>query len=213
MLEGEYQRYINGKLFSKGNYRNDKLDGEWIYNDTQTGEPLAKDNYKDGVIMGECKQYLDSTDHVVFVKANASIYRIITYDGKENKKCKATDYYLTGEKQWEGTITGGKPDGFCTYYYKNGKKQMEGVMIHDANNDGIKDYRDGKWLFLFESGKIYAEIVYKYLNQDSYENIRNKQIDKGSDGNNVNREIISAKIYDESGKLVQVIEDHILTNK
>ncbi|MCX7743287.1 MAG: trypsin-like peptidase domain-containing protein [Flavobacteriales bacterium] len=91
----------------------------------------------------------------------AAYYRLITYDEKGNPQGVVRDFYITGEKQWEGRFSyidklGGGNDieeGMCTWYYKNGKMSSRGFFV----NGKI----DGTYKTWFESGARSSEVQYK----------------------------------------------------
>ncbi|MCX7737359.1 MAG: tetratricopeptide repeat protein, partial [Candidatus Kapabacteria bacterium] len=72
--------------------------------------------------------YFDSTWNEVKSDENPFYYRLIEF--KDNKpQGLVQDFWISGEKQWEGFLISSNPDtltGKSTFYYKNGSKRSEG---------------------------------------------------------------------------------------
>lgn len=93
--------------------------------------------------------------------SKAAYYRLITYDEKGNPQGIVQDFYITGEKQWEGRLSyidklgsgNDVEEGLCTWYYKNGKKSSQGFFVNGK--------LDGTYKTWFESGARSSEVQYK----------------------------------------------------
>lgn len=93
--------------------------------------------------------------------SKASYYRLITYDEKGNPSGVVRDFYITGEKQWEGRFSyidklgsgNDMVEGLCTWYYKNGKMSARGFFVNGKV--------DGTYKTWFESGARSSEVQYK----------------------------------------------------
>ena len=92
--------------------------------------------------------------------SQASYYRLITYDENGNPSGIVRDFYITGEKQWEGQFSyidklgngNDVKEGLCTWYYKNGKMSARGFFVNGKV--------DGTYKTWFESGARKSEIQY-----------------------------------------------------
>jgi tetratricopeptide (TPR) repeat protein/CHAT domain-containing protein len=110
--------------------------------------------------------------------SQAAYYRVATYKNGVPQG-KVNDFYISGEKQWEGTLTSEDPDvidGVAYWYFKNGKLQEQTTFkngipegahqyYHENGNLAAKGtmsegYKDGKWITYHENGKIASEITY-----------------------------------------------------
>jgi antitoxin component YwqK of YwqJK toxin-antitoxin module len=100
--------------------------------------------------------------------SKAAYYRLIEYDAQGSPIGQASDYYITGEKQWEGRFSfvdkqnkdNDISEGLCTWYNKNGKKSMEGFYVQGILNGPFK-----KW---YDSGNINVESNYINDNLEGY---------------------------------------------
>jgi antitoxin component YwqK of YwqJK toxin-antitoxin module len=106
------------------------------------------------------KLYYDN-DWKVTTKDYAAYYRLVTLDATGKPKGLVKDFYITGEKQWEGYLLEMDPydnnkdiaNGLGTWYHKNGKKASQITMVN-GKADGI-----GKtWS---EDGRLIEEATYK----------------------------------------------------
>ena len=62
-------------------------------------------------------------------------------------------YYVSGNKESEGSYKSGKGDGLWIFYHENGKKASEGAM-----KDGKKE---GPWRYYNPAGRLEDLINYK----------------------------------------------------
>ncbi len=99
-------------------------------------------------------------------------YRIARFEaGKPIGKVR--DFYITGQKQWEGFLSSNEPEikeGECTFYYENGKVSSISNFIHNKMNGLSTNYylngkissvgtvkndsNDGVWHWYYESGNL-----------------------------------------------------------
>ena len=61
--------------------------------------------------------------------------------------------YESGQKNIEGFLRNGKPDGLQTIWYENGQKKIEGTYVNGKEN-GLQT----QW---YENGQKWIEITYK----------------------------------------------------
>ena len=150
-LEGQYTNYFENAQINESGIINsqEQKDGLWTkFN--QDGEKIYEALYSNGYRSGEWTIYLNSEKIEVDEKKHAVYLRKIMFanDGALTSE-KFTDYYISGEKQFEGQLIGINPDvlqGKCHYYFKNGKILSEGEM-----NLGQKI---GTWIENYENGTI-----------------------------------------------------------
>ncbi|MBI9055111.1 MAG: hypothetical protein JEY96_14915 [Bacteroidales bacterium] len=130
IMQGESSYYHKGQEISKGVYKNDKRVGLWkIYYDRDVKE--------------------DEKTKEVFNLEDAKFYREIEFDQLGNPIGKVTDYYISGQKQFEGTLLSMNPDvydGECNYYYSEGGIQSK---LYYKNRN-----RTGKWEFFHANGRL-----------------------------------------------------------
>ncbi len=93
--------------------------------------------------------------------SKASYYRLITYDEKGNPLGIVRDFYITGEKQWEGRFSyidklgngNDVEEGLCIWYYKNGNMSSRGFFVNGK--------LEGTYKTWYESGARKSETQYK----------------------------------------------------
>lgn len=93
----------------------------------------------------------------------ARYYRVITYDAKEQPVGQVQDFYITGQKEWEGqyfkfnklNTDHNELQGTCTWYYENGRKKkvcnyLNGVLtgqtvgwFENGNRMYVANYQGG----------------------------------------------------------------------
>ena len=105
--------YDNGKLSSKGNFKDGKWNGLWTYFH-ENGQKKGEGSFENG----------DGSD-----EGNTGIPR----NGREGTW---TFWYKNGQKKTEFTFKNGKNDGLITGWYENGNKMTEGTY-KDGKIDGI----------------------------------------------------------------------------
>lgn len=158
ILNGESKTYNEqGAPLNDGNYTNGNKDGDWTYyDDGGSGEVMCKGKYKDGKNWGQWKMTLDNEYDITTLKSSAVFYRMINYS--DDGLWKATDYFITGEKECEETLIQTSPDvdvGMLKVYFKNGKCNLIG-----KNNS--KGGKDSVWTYYFDNGQISSQV--KYIN-------------------------------------------------
>ena len=135
----------NGKIMVSGSYAKPKKDG-WKWKELKNsiwkwykedGTIDVERVYFEGKPVGQWKLYYDKDFKEVSDEKNASFFREIEFnkDGSVNTEKNVIDYFITGEKQFEGKILSINPDvldGKCTFYHKNGK--IESVIIFDKGS-------------------------------------------------------------------------------
>ncbi|OSZ77575.1 hypothetical protein CAP36_14470 [Chitinophagaceae bacterium IBVUCB2] len=115
--------------------------------------------YKKAVPSVTKKIYYDK-DWRVTTAGNAAYYRLVTLDEAEVPKGLVTDFYISGEKQWQGYVTYMDPqdnnldltDGLCTWFHKNGKKAAEVTKLYGREHGIYKTWT--------EQGKLESEKEY-----------------------------------------------------
>ncbi len=176
VLNGKYITYYeNGNIHKSGEVNsNGNQDGVWIeYN--AAGEKLYESKYSDGYRSGEWVIYLDENKMEVDEKGNATYYRNITFSDKgELTNKNVVDYYMSGEKQFEGKLIDINPDiidGTCKYYYKNGQLHLEGNMINGQ--------KSGKWNEYHENGQLKVIQSYSEKTATNYGQTKPEYIPSG----------------------------------
>jgi antitoxin component YwqK of YwqJK toxin-antitoxin module len=97
----------------------------------------------------------------VTTEAKADFFRLATFDDKGNPVGVIKDYHMTGELQWEATLSfidkvATEKDirnGVATWYHKNGKKSEVRTFVNNLT-EGIVTYWD-------KDGQIRREREYK----------------------------------------------------
>jgi len=171
-LEGPYTNYyLNGKINETGMI-NEKEQREGLWKKfNESGELIYESTFSNGYRAGDWTIYLNNEKLEVEEKSQAQFYRKIHFSSEGGLTSEVvTDYFITGEKQFEGQLIDLNPDvlqGKCKFFYKNGKIQSEGEM-----NLGKKN---GVWIENYESGNIKLSSNYiqetKMIN-DGYNGMR-----------------------------------------
>ncbi|MBS1651086.1 MAG: hypothetical protein JSU07_03670 [Bacteroidetes bacterium] len=147
MYYGNFKVYtkMGDKLKSQGKYAHPKnsvgiwkevRDSVWTwYKDD--GSIEEESTYCGGKACGKWRLYYNDKWKQVESIENAAYYRDIEFskDGGVNSEKVAYDYFITGEKQFEGKLLSINPDvldGKCTFYHKNGK--VESVVMYERGN-------------------------------------------------------------------------------
>jgi hypothetical protein len=94
-------------------------------------------------------------------KEKASYYRFVAFNNAGEPVGLVQDFYLSGEKQWEGRMSYIDPnenqkditEGICTWFYKNGKKSAQVTMLHGKEQGVYRTWR--------EDGSLETEAEYK----------------------------------------------------
>lgn len=162
--------YENGKVEKEGNYTDESMTGEWkfysaegtltktgtyikdkesgtftFYDAGGSGEKISEGNYVNGKRVGKWKILFDKNWKETSYRSKAEFYRNVTFNELGVADGKVTDYYITGEKQFEGQLLAGKDnilDGDCIFYHKNGKVQGERSYSNGKPSGTWKEYYD-----------------------------------------------------------------------
>lgn len=121
------------------------------------------------------KVFYDKDWKVTDSENNAAFYRIFYTDKKGKPVGTVTDYFISGEKQWEGQMsfldkkdnTKDISEGNCTWYYKSGKTQRTSYMV--------KNKEDSVTISYYENGSKMTENHFQKtelngLSQEWFEN-------------------------------------------
>ena len=157
-------------------------------------------------------------------------YRKISYINDKPKGL-VTDYYATGNKQWEGELSSDRPDvanGVSRYFYDNGNILMNGSTKKDKYVGNWKNYtlnaefshntlyekgkEQGLWMFLFKADKLIGKDKRKKVIELLELAIEESEKIKNKEENNLYAEIISyqANIYSQLEKFEEAL---ILNNR
>jgi antitoxin component YwqK of YwqJK toxin-antitoxin module len=149
---------INGYILLKGNFKQERKDGEWNYY-YYTGDLEKTSNYKNGLLEGPYTYYYDTK--MVNVSGN---YHLGKKEGKwnwfTNKGGKDMEgsfvndlqdgawiyYYPTGQVSYNAFYKEGKKEGKWEYYYKNNHLFKVGTFKNDV--------KDGLWETWYEDGTL-----------------------------------------------------------
>jgi antitoxin component YwqK of YwqJK toxin-antitoxin module len=155
-IEGAWKYYYdNGKLKEEGSYLNGNKNGNWNYYKEdgkieKTLNYIKGGDYKNGFRTGAWTIYFDQNWNETNDSMQRKYYRKIIFGEQGVPIGKINDYYITGEKQFEGYLLSGSPNGDCVYYYNNGNLNSEGK--YDNGN------KIGLWKDYYESGAKKSEI-------------------------------------------------------
>ena len=150
---GSWRYYFaNGSLWEKGSYNNDKPNGTWyFYGPNDSTKSINTGEFVDGNKTGPWKIFIDGYGKEVLDQSSAATYRLITFDKNGSVSTdKVQDFYITGEKIWEGYLSGINPPviltkGVTTYYYKSGTVSEQ------------FDFDKLKYKAFYENGKLKQE--------------------------------------------------------
>ncbi len=175
MTEGKVTSWHKNAQVSMVGYRvNNEKHGEWMYFDIN-GNIIKIENWNYDQATnsvrkcGEWKLYYKDNNEeqweLVDLLSEAEYYRIINYDSKENIY-KSTEYYITGEKYWNGYFLSGfnasssssvklVKVGGSTYYYKNGVVSSKGNVIYNkGKHSDAKSIKIGSWYYYNNTGEL-----------------------------------------------------------
>lgn len=152
LMHGKMEEYFEtGETWMQMNYLNGNIDG-WYRVFTKSGEILNEGQTSKGQKIGKWKFHYTEDWEDAYTKGDAAYYRIIDFGEGGLREWITTDYYITGEKQFEGTLVGENPDiimGLAKYYYQNGQISETGSFS--------RGMRNGAWEFYHENGKLKAK--------------------------------------------------------
>jgi antitoxin component YwqK of YwqJK toxin-antitoxin module len=136
-----------------------KGDAEVIYLPAKRGCEFQP--YEQVIVYPTQKKIYYDRDWKVTSQSKASYYRLVTLSAPGKPVGLVRDFYITGEKQWEGNISylhwndNSKDitEGVNTWYHKNGKKAAQVTKV-EGKEEGV--YR-----FWYEDGHLQEETEYK----------------------------------------------------
>jgi antitoxin component YwqK of YwqJK toxin-antitoxin module len=153
-----------GVLIAEGEYLLGMENGQWVYYyDGAQLKSVGSFNlgFEDGIwgLFYDNKQLTQEEFWDNGRLLNVSDYN--TQDGKETRdkgtlkdgKGTRITYYVTGQKESEGSYQGGKSEGLWIYYHESGRKASEGMM-----KDGKKQ---GPWKFYNTAGRLEDLLQFK----------------------------------------------------
>jgi antitoxin component YwqK of YwqJK toxin-antitoxin module len=151
-------------LAAEGEYLLGMENGQWVYYyDGGQLKSVGRFNlgFEDGIwgLFYDNKQLTQEEFWDNGRLLNVSDYN--TLDGKETRdrgtlkggKGTRITYYVTGQKESEGSYQGGKSEGLWMYYHESGRKASEGMM-----KDGKKQ---GPWKFYNTAGRLEDLLQFK----------------------------------------------------
>jgi hypothetical protein len=141
MEDGQWFYYYDGgQLKSVGSYKLGFEEGIWglFYDNKQLTQEEFWDN-------GRLKNIGDYFSYDGSTKLNKGSLK----DGEGTR----ITYYISGQKESEGTFKSGKADGLWVFYHETGRKASEGAM-----KDGKKE---GPWRYYNTAGRLVDLINYK----------------------------------------------------
>ena len=126
-------KYINGQVKSKGEIKDGKNDGKWIWWH-ENGQKGLEKNYKDGKLDGKVTWWYGQIEK----NLSTTLYNVTKIDAQIEKLKNYKD---------------GKLDGISTWWHENGQKSQE---------KNYKDGKpDGKWTYWFEDALVHKEGTFK----------------------------------------------------
>lgn len=197
----DYKDYHeNGNIAEKGQLTKDGYKTGVVVRYNSDGTKEGEYEYDNGNKIGEWTIYYDSSWNEVPSKNAAAYIREITFnkEGRPVEKELVKDYYLNGEKQFEGYLYSIDPDvksGSCKFYYENGQKQMEGTYNAYTFRGDMYDRPTGKFISYHKNGMVSETGNYKLFERPNGEVVSHK------DGDwfyyNKNGEIDSVEVFEE----------------
>ena len=187
--QGLWKEYHpNGQVKSRGEYKDGKRIGPWMFFHANGKEEQKGEYDKKGRAQGPWKWYYESgnllREEIYVNDLQEGI--MIEYSDTGNVITKG-EYieglkegkwiYEMGDYREEGVYKSGKRDGLWKHYYTNGTLRFEGNFI-DGNPDGKHKYyyengkakeqgkyivgrKDGDWEYFNETGVLFLTITYK----------------------------------------------------
>lgn len=140
---GFITHYLNGKLQAKGNFINDKYDGEWVFY-YPTGHLRERSGFKDGRYVGKCEFYNEDGSPNIFMTITEKECKITDQwatDGKKIIDNGNGDYtFFDGALTWQGKLLNGVPDGIWTFQVSNavyGSEVFKNGKFDKARNTNL----------------------------------------------------------------------------
>ncbi|MGB6129298.1 MAG: hypothetical protein WBG30_11160 [Psychrilyobacter sp.] len=158
--------YGEDQIYSEGNYKNEKKEGEWIFYDSNN-KIAAKGSYKEGEPFGEWIkydyngdiEYKENFENISLEKKSINPNQLqdkdeTNYEEIENLYTgESITYYESGEIKSKASYKNGKLDGEAITYYKNGEIEYKGNY-----KDGILDRGS---IIQYENQKIEEKANFK----------------------------------------------------
>lgn len=128
--------YENGKVETKGAYRNGKLEGvyETYY---ENGKILCKGAYNNGKKQGLFEFYYD----------NEKVWAKVTY-GNDAEEGLYEEYYKNGKPKMKGSFKNGYKEGGWESFFENGKTESKGTFSRNKPEGVYEEYYDNGQLKL-----------------------------------------------------------------
>jgi uncharacterized protein (TIGR02145 family) len=173
-LNGDYKEwYPNGNIKTRGNYLNDKDEGDFHLFDS-LGRETAVLHYAEGKLQGKSKVFFDSNGKPVTNFDYSDYYREMYYLNEViDTNYLVTYYYLNGIKKYETKLLSDAPEipnGMTKFYDTFGNLSSEGLFISGKKVGIWKEYHPNgmpkKQYFMITEYKLY-----KTENQRTYSEI------------------------------------------
>jgi antitoxin component YwqK of YwqJK toxin-antitoxin module len=142
----------NGKIFADGIFSNGQPYGSYKEYD-DSGEHIRSGEYENGEETGDWIIDYDEEWNKVTNKNEASFMRKINFTSAKGPWI-TTDFFITGEKQFEGMLAKVSPDvpaGKCIYYNKSG------TITQEVNLDNTGNFKSQK--MYLENGRLDKEAL------------------------------------------------------
>ncbi len=142
--DGLYQIYYkNGKTWQEGNFKEDKLNGEWkiYFNNGQLKQTLNYENslrqgkskvyYDDGIIYQELNYKDDKMDGKnIFHHTNGKIMEVSEYKN-DTLHGESKGFNENGSRAFNRIYLNGKRNGSCESFYDNGMQKEKYTCVND----------------------------------------------------------------------------------
>lgn len=132
--------YEEGKLKTKGNYKNQQKDSIWTYYSLAEFK-ISEELYVNGKKQGKVTNF--------FQDGKVAEEKEFVNDIEDGEWIQ---YYEDGKIRMKSTYIQGSLEGKTYYYDRVGKKMIEGNFYHDV--------RHGAWMFFNEQGEITKKEIY-----------------------------------------------------
>lgn len=195
-----YEFFANGSVWTESNLEYGVFNGPYkVY--TTDGKILNEGQIKNGVKVGVWKMHYNEDWEDVYTIEEASYYRLIDYGATGTPPFKVSDHFISGAKQFEGTVERIDPDkivGKAIFYHPNGKVQSEG----EYDNNGL---HSGYWKHYYEQGGLEREGT---MSEDKEVGLwktyhPNGQLQSKGQLSQYGTKIGTWESYDDSGKLIE----------
>lgn len=135
--DGAWETYYeNGKVQTKGAYRNGKIEGvyETYY---ENGKIQCKGAYNNGKKQGLFEYYYD----------NEKVWAKITYNNDDEEGL-YEEYYKNGKLKMKGSFKNGYKEGNWETFFENGKTESKGTFSRNKPESIYEEYYDNGQLKL-----------------------------------------------------------------